>query len=63
VECTYGSTDCTAPDASANTTVASCVDAGAGQAARWSLRTFACAPGDAGIDGADVQRDADAEAD
>lgn len=67
VECTYGSTDCTAPDASANTTVASCTDAGAGQPGRWSLRTFACAPsdggGDAGDAGADVQRDAEPDAD
>ncbi len=60
-ECTYGSRDCSAEDASANRTVASCVDGGAGQPARWALRTLPCAkPSDAG---ADVQGDADADAD
>lgn len=60
LECTYGSSDCSAPDASANTTVASCVDGGDGQPQRWVLRSFPCAITDAG---ADVQGDADADAD
>lgn len=61
LECTYGSRDCSAPDASTNTTVASCVDGGAGSPLRWSLRTTPCA---AIIDaGADVQRDAEPDAD
>lgn len=60
VECTYGSNDCSAPDASAKTTVASCVDGGAGQPQRWAVRTFACASTDAG---ANVQRDAEPDAD
>lgn len=59
VECTYGSTDCSAPDASANRTVASCVG-GPGEPLRWSLRSSPCAVTDAG---ADVQGDADADAD
>ncbi|HVJ91228.1 MAG TPA: hypothetical protein VM580_15600 [Labilithrix sp.] len=60
VECTYGSSDCSAPDASANTTVASCVDAGMNHPQRWVLRSFPCAKLDAG---ADVQRDSEADAD
>ncbi|MBN9163082.1 MAG: hypothetical protein BGO98_36525 [Myxococcales bacterium 68-20] len=61
LECTYGSRDCSMPDASANTTVASCADGGAGSPLRWSLRTFPCvAVTDAG---ADVQRDAEPDAD
>ena len=64
VECTYGS--CTAPDASTNTTVASCADAGAGQSERWALRSFPCT--DASQEpladaGADVQGDAEPDAD
>jgi hypothetical protein len=58
-ECVYGSSDCSAPDASANTTVASCV-LGADQQERWSLRSSPCAISDAG---ADVQRDAEPDAD
>jgi hypothetical protein len=50
--CTYGSTDCAV---SANKTVASCAEG------RWTLDSFPCSiPADAG---ADVQRDADADAD
>jgi len=60
LECTYGSSDCSSPDASANTTVASCVDAGSGLPLRWRLRSFPCAVSDAG---ADVQRDAAPDAD
>jgi hypothetical protein len=60
VECTYGSSDCSVADASTNTTVASCVDGGAGGPLRWSLRSFPCAVTDAG---ADVQRDAEPDAD
>ena len=60
VECTYGSTDCAAPDASPNTTVAACVSGGPGQPERWALRTFVCGASDAG---ADVQGDAEPEAD
>ena len=61
LECTYGSRDCSVPDASTNTTVASCVDGGAGTPLRWSLRTFPCAAVTDG--GADVQRDAEPDAD
>jgi len=60
LECTYGSSDCSAPDASANTTVASCIDAGPEVPARWSLRTSPCGIADAG---ADVQGDAELDAD
>ncbi|MBX3217508.1 MAG: hypothetical protein KF850_36085 [Labilithrix sp.] len=60
LECTYGSVDCSAADASANTTVASCVDGGPDVPLRWSLRTFPCAIVDAG---ADVQHDAEPDAD
>jgi hypothetical protein len=52
--CVYGSSDCSAPDASANTTVASC------PGGHWILTTFPCAISDAG---ADVQRDAELDAD
>ncbi len=58
VECTYGT--CSGPDASANTTVASCVDAGAERPATWNLRSFSCGGSDAG---ADVQGDAAPDAD
>jgi hypothetical protein len=54
VSCTYGSSDCSAADASANTTVASCPDG------RWTLSTFPCGILDAG---ADVQGDAGPDAD
>ena len=60
LECTYGSSDCSAPDASANTTVASCVDGGADRPLRWVLRSFPCGITDAG---ADVQGDAAPDAD
>jgi len=60
VECTYGSSDCSAADASANTTIASCVDGGADLPQRWRLRSFPCAVVDAG---ADVQGDAEPDAD
>lgn len=56
-ECTYGT--CEEPDASTNTTVAACIDGGTGQPERWQLRSFACAK-DAG---ADVQGDAEPDAD
>lgn len=59
-ECTYGSRDCSAADASANTTVASCVDAGLDRPLRWRLRSSPCGVSDAG---ADVQRDAEPDAD
>lgn len=60
LECTYGSRDCTAPDASANTTVASCVDGGPDRPLQWSLRSFPCGILDAGTD---VQSDAAFDAD
>ncbi|MBX3225353.1 MAG: hypothetical protein KF795_32915 [Labilithrix sp.] len=60
LECTYGSSDCSAPDASAMTTVASCVDGGPDVPLRWALRSFPCAIADAG---ADVQHDAEPDAD
>jgi hypothetical protein len=59
LECTYGSSDCSAADASANRTVASCV-ADPGEPLRWSLRSFPCGIMDAG---ADVQGDAAPDAD
>lgn len=52
--CVYGSVDCTAPDASANTTVATC---GTGL---WVLTTTPCGILDAGPD---VQGDAEPDAD
>lgn len=51
--CTYGSSDCSQPDASTNTTIASC------PGGRWFLATFPCST-DAG---ADVQGDAEPDAD
>jgi hypothetical protein len=59
-ECTYGSSDCSAPDASTNTTVASCSSASSTEPRVWRLRTFPCAIVDAG---ADVQGDAGPDAD
>ena len=53
--CIYGSQDCSAEDASVNTSIASCVDR------RWALEVRACR--DAGDAGADVQGDAEADAD
>ena len=52
--CTYGSSDCSAPDASLNQTVASC------PGGRWLLTTSPCGITDAG---ADVQGDAEPDAD
>lgn len=61
IACNYGSTDCSAPDASTNRSVASCPNG------TWVIETFPCSdassvtpPADAG---ADVQGDAAAEAD
>jgi hypothetical protein len=54
VSCTYGSSDCSKPDASTNTTVASCPNG------RWTTQSFPCAVSDAG---ADVQGDAGPDAD
>ena len=53
--CLYGSEDCSAEDASVNTSMASCVDD------RWTLEVRACR--DAGDAGADVQGDAGQDAD
>jgi hypothetical protein len=52
VTCVYGSQDCSQPDASPNTAVASCVGD------RWSVDIRPCRDG-----GADVQRDGGADAD
>ncbi len=59
VTCVYGSRDCDAPDASEKFTIASC------PSGRWTLDSFPCASlTDGGKDaGADVQGDADADAD
>lgn len=54
LSCTYGSTDCSAIDASPNTTVASCASG------KWRLFTYPCGNLDAG---ADVQRDSAPDAD
>ena len=53
VTCTYGSTDCSAADASVNTAVASCADG------KWAIDIRPCR----GNAGADIQGDAEPSAD
>jgi hypothetical protein len=53
VSCTYGSTNCSAPDASTNTAIASCPNG------TWLLDIRPCRDGG----GADVQRDGEPDAD